>query len=241
MSNDRIFRGDIKEDFQKIVIQIRQRGNSQSKYHMKKPIKITLFILLVIVAIVFTNGCYFVFKGQFIATDKVQSGKDLNLYEIASTYTMHTACWLFGWVFAPTTAHLAFCSQFGIIPENCSLHTLRNSKLNKIQEYLLKNKIINKPYRITFDSYTDDVSMYLNGTTITLINYASQDFGNSEPFIRGEFRIDAYYDYKPGIITFKNIKISETLFDYLENKNILHPFKYTDTWTTEQGFNYKNA
>lgn len=209
---------------------------------MKKPIKRTLISLLILFVSVFTiifiNGCYFVFKGQFIATEKVQSDKELNLYETISTYTMHTACWMFGWIFAPTTAHLAFCSQFGITPENLSLNTLRNPELNKIQKYLLDNKIINKPYRITFKSYTDDASMYLNGATITLIDYISQDFGNTEPFIRGKFQVNAYYDYKPGIITFKNIKISETLFDYLENKNILHPFEYEDTWTTEQGFNY---
>jgi hypothetical protein len=33
-------------------------------------------------------------------------------------------------------------------------------------------------------------------------------------------------DYKPGIVTIANIQISETLFDYLENKGILKPFDY---------------
>lgn len=36
-------------------------------------------------------------------------------------------------------------------------------------------------------------------------------------------------DYKPGIIEINGIKISETVFDYLENKKILSVFiKYQD-------------
>lgn len=37
-------------------------------------------------------------------------------------------------------------------------------------------------------------------------------------------------DYKPGIIKIANIPISETIFDYLENKGILAVY----TWTVIQ-------
>ena len=206
---------------------------------MKKFLKTTLILIVSIFLIVFVNGCYYVFYGQEKSVKKLEQGKDLNAYEIASIYSMHTACWMFGWVFTPTTAHLAFCSQFGIVPKENSLHIPENTKLIQIKTYLLENKIINQPYRITFDSYTDDTSLCLNGTTITLIDYISTDFGNTEPFIQGVYEINMYYDYKSDIVTVKNVKIAETLFDYLENKNILHPFKYKDTSTVEYGFNYK--
>ena len=95
-----------------------------------------MIILAIVVGIIFANGCYFVFKGQFKATEKVNAGKPLNTYEVFSTYTMHTACWMFGWVIEPTVAKLAFCSQFHIIPNTghqISKHVPTNDKIEAIK------------------------------------------------------------------------------------------------------------
>lgn len=69
-------------------------------------------ILLVIVALLFINGTYFVFCHQKKSWEKLQHNQELSSYEVFSAYTMHTACWLFGWAVEPSTAEICFCKQF---------------------------------------------------------------------------------------------------------------------------------
>ena len=71
-----------------------------------------LITISIIFCAVFANGCYFVFHGQWKATEKLNAGKKLNVYEIFSAYTMHTACWMFGWIISPEAAEQAFLMNF---------------------------------------------------------------------------------------------------------------------------------
>lgn len=198
-----------------------------------KKIKVFGLILLIIITLVFINGCYFVFHGQFKATEKVESGKDLNAYEIFSTYTMHSACWLFGWVIEPTTAKLAFCSQFHITPERSHLSVPRNEQVEKIKQeltigYLENNIPLNTKRRLAFKSYTDRASILLNGAYIQLSYIFKEDITDTDSyFYQRNWEYTIPVDYTPGIVTISKIKISETLFDYLENKGILKPFNYS--------------
>lgn len=198
-----------------------------------KKIKTIGLILLIVITLVFINGCYFVFHGQFKATEKVESGKDLNAYEIFSTYTMHSACWLFGWIIEPTTAKLAFCSQFHITPKDSHLSVPINEQIEKIKlelttGYLENNIPLNTKRRLAFKSYTDKASILLNGAYIQLSSIFKEDIAYTDSyFYQRYWEYTIPVDYKPGIVTIANIQISETLFDYLENKGILKPFNYS--------------
>lgn len=79
---------------------------------MSKGIKITLITLGILVGIVFINGCYYVFCHQDKSMAKVQQGKELNVYECGSIYTMHCALWMFGWPLSPEAAKECFLLHF---------------------------------------------------------------------------------------------------------------------------------
>ncbi len=198
-----------------------------------KKIKTIGLILLIVITLVFINGCYFVFHGQFKATEKVESGKDLNAYEIFSTYTMHSACWMFGWIIEPTTAKLAFCSQFHLNPGYSYQSVPTNEQVEKIKQeltigYLENNIPLNTKRRLAFKSYTDRASILLNGAYIQLSYIFKEDITDTDSyFYQRSWEYTIPVDYTPGIVTISKIKISETLFDYLENKGILKPFNYS--------------
>lgn len=78
---------------------------------MKRGKKI-LFVILAVIAVIVINGVYYVFAGQGRSMRKLESGKELNLYECCSIYTMHMAVWMFGWPLAPEAAHEAFLLHF---------------------------------------------------------------------------------------------------------------------------------
>ena len=75
---------------------------------MKKLIKWLLISIALIIVLVFANGCYYVFRGQERSMAKLREGKELNLYECCSIYTMHMAVWMFGWPISPEAAKEAF-------------------------------------------------------------------------------------------------------------------------------------
>lgn len=85
---------------------------NRNSFDMRKTVKISLIVLSVLVAIVFVNGCYFVFSGQEKAMQKIRQGDRLNLYENCSAYTMHMALWIFGWPLSPEAARECFLLHF---------------------------------------------------------------------------------------------------------------------------------
>lgn len=60
--------------------------------------------LLVIFLVCFSNGCYYLAKGQFTTVDKIAKGKSISLYEKTTIYTLHMGLYMFGWVYAPQAA-----------------------------------------------------------------------------------------------------------------------------------------
>ena len=79
---------------------------------MKKVLKYFLISIVTIIGIIFINGCYYVFRGQEKSMKKLQQGKELNLYECCSIYSMHTAIWMFGWPISVDAAKYAYWMQF---------------------------------------------------------------------------------------------------------------------------------
>lgn len=125
----------------------RQMKNIQSsvkhsiRCYKKRSLKITLVSLLVLVAVVFANGCYYVFWGQEKSMEKIRKGGELNLYECCSVYTMHMALWLFGWPLSPEAAWECFLLHFpheddDVVRFRASKGFMKAPKLQKAVKYL---------------------------------------------------------------------------------------------------------
>ena len=99
---------------------------------------------------------------------------------------MHTACWLFGWIIEPTTAKLAFCSQFHLNPEYSYQSVPTNDRINQVKQaitnaYLHDSIPLNIKNKLTFKSYNDKASILFNGSSIQLTAEHSQT--GSERFL----------------------------------------------------------
>lgn len=195
---------------------------------MKKPIKRTLISLLILFVSVFTiifiNGCYFVFWGQEKSASKLAQNKDLNAYEIASIYSMHTACWMFGWPISPEAAKLLFCKQFHIDNYDNLFGQEHLSERSAWEKSPVVQKaiqtVISNPgskAQVYWKDYSKDtrVALALNGSYI--IGTEITVYGE----IYNSYIFEVRTDYKPGVIYIKGIKFYETLFDYLENIGVL--------------------
>lgn len=174
--------------------------------------KLKKWMIAVIAIILFAaNQMLYLTVVQFKCSDKINNGLDLNLYEKFSAYQTHTNLWLFGWMVEPNTAELCFCKQFHI------KHPIHMFSLPKEDSYLksVKSNYI-RPVRLAWKSYNSKASIYLNGSTVT------KRYDEEGQYDYYEYSIPA--DYSPGIIQIKGIALSETVFDYLEQKGWLSVF-----------------
>ena len=167
-----------------------------------------LFVILLLVC----NQLYYLASLQFKCTDKINRGEDLNLYEIASALQTHTAFWLFGWTVSLPTAVSCFEKQINM-HQGIFYPEIKDNELVIEAKKKLKTQKSGK-IRLAWSKYTDETSIYLNGS------YISYYVDDGRPYYLYEVPLD----YKPGIIEINGIKISETVFDYLENKKILSVF-----------------
>ena len=88
-----------------------------------------------------------------------------------------------------------------------------------------KKKLLNKDcnrVRLAWKNYTSKASIYLNGSYLSIYvsdsNYLSENNDGNDIY---NYLYEITCDYKPGTINICGITIVETVFDYLENKNIL--------------------
>lgn len=172
---------------------------------MKKILSISFVILLLLL-----NQVFYLTKVQFICDEKINSGKELNVYETFSALQTHSMFWILGWIVEPYTAHICFCKQFNIhnpffeppFPKEDDV--IRNAKAKLTKDSCDK-------VRLTWNNYTNKTSILLNGSYMYLFIDETGDY----------FLYEIPCDYKPGIINICGITLSETVFDYLENKKIL--------------------
>lgn len=184
-------------------------------------------ILAIIIGIIFINGCYFVYKGQEKASLKLASNIELNMYEKLSTYSVHTACWMFGWIISPESAEQAFLMNF---PQDSVVY--RNN------DFFKKSKLL-----YTFIQYDGKISYPLNEITTTDFKesryalaldggtYKSQDITEIGPYNSASMCIESctvkaeYSDYigqyKIGPIKFK---FNWGLCKYIQDKEWIHPY-----------------
>lgn len=173
---------------------------------MKKHLKIK--ILLIILTILSINQIYYLNSLQFKCTDKINKDKDLNTYEILSAIQTHINMGIFGFIVEPSVALSCIEKQLHIntnivsIPDDDKV--LINAKEN------LKSKKFNN-IKLAWNKYNSKASILLNGSTISYLL--------DDGIYYYMYKID--FDYKPGIIKICGIVLSETVFDYLENKGIL--------------------
>ena len=189
---------------------------------IKRIVKIFLFLLILLVI----NQLYYLAKLQFDCTDKIEAGHDLNAYETFSAIQTHTAFWLFGWVVSPEVAKLCFFKQVVHGDRFLGVSALSSSDIPDDDDYLQQQKSLaqmhpGKAYRLAWRKYTSRASLLLNGSQVRY--ECSQN--NEKPVYVYEIPVD----YKPGIIQIRGIAISETVFDYLENRGLLSVFTVSVT------------
>lgn len=94
----------------------------------------TCFIAICTI-LLFNLACY-TFVGQDISAKKLAQGKELNLYECASIYQMHTALWLFAWPASPAAANEVFLMQFS--KKDTIIHKNEYLKKSILSERVIK-------------------------------------------------------------------------------------------------------
>lgn len=70
---------------------------------MKKKILICSILFLALLGI---NQVIYLTKVQYICTNKIAKGDELNLYETLSALQTHSMLWLLGWIVEPNTAQI---------------------------------------------------------------------------------------------------------------------------------------
>lgn len=181
-----------------------------------------IYCLLIIISLIFINGCYFVFHGQHIASQKLEAGKDLNKYEICSIYTMHLAICTVGWIYGPEATKEYIRMSF---KKN------RDSTIYIETDFFLESPVVQqellnlekgKEKRIAFKD--NCYSLHNPNHRVALAanpGYLSKQ--NSQII----FRVPVHYPYclntKIYISKKKYIIIHESLFNYLEQIKVLHP------------------
>lgn len=173
---------------------------------MKKNLRIGLLIALLLLTV---NQIFYLCSVQFTCTDKINRGQDLNNYKILSAYQTHTALWLFGWIFEPSTACACFKKQFHLYNFFYTPEIPEDDMVRKAKVKLLKGQT--DRIRLTWSEYSTRASIYLNGSYISRVTDEEGDF----------FWYEIPLDYKPGIINIHGVTLSETVFDYLENIHVL--------------------
>ena len=169
-------------------------------------------VCAVMIAALFINGTYFVFFYQKKSWEKLQHDQELSAYEVFSAYTMHTACWLFGWAVEPSTAEICFCKQFHLPYPHFARFPKDDEHLAEVREELKPGQSRYLAWKLERGKYISRASILLNGATMTCI---SKEDGVSV------YRYDNPVDYGKCYVTIAGVPFCEGLFDYLENKGIL--------------------
>ena len=68
--------------------------------------------LIISIVLVFANGIYYVFDGQFNTMSKINNNIPISFYEKCSIYSMFMAIYMFGWIYSPEAAYCNFLMSF---------------------------------------------------------------------------------------------------------------------------------
>ena len=195
-----------------------------------KQIKKLLIKLLILIAsvfaVVFANGCYFVFCHQEKSMQKIQQGRELNLYECCSIYTMHMAVWMFGWPLSPAAANAALKMHF---KTDTGYRWYSDTSFTESEVITStpnwKTKI---PFKV---SWSTDLTQISKEELKYALAYNTNDtqvlfsqYGNPILVYKVEYQ-NVKYQFGP-------IPIYTGLFKYLQKINWLYPYKVTNCSVT---------
>lgn len=192
-----------------------------------KKVKLLLKILIITALVIITNGFYYVFSGQFKSAQKLKEGKELNLYECASIYSMHTALWMFAWPCSIAAANEVFMMQFSGKDVDTVNHT------NKyILNSILSPKVINTMKSLSNGetkrvSYNGNVSYALNDPehrAAMAINPCTITREDDTYVIRVNNTWPVHSETHIKIKNGFEIVLNEGLFRYLQDRGIIHNF-----------------
>ena len=187
-----------------------------------KTFKRILLALAALVGVVFLNGCYYVFHGQKASAEKVRAGEDLNMYEIASIYTMHLTICAVGWVFSPE----ATVEVIGM-----SFRKNRDKVFKKETDFFLKYPIIRDHYKNQYTrkkiAFNGDISYSLLDGDHRLALAVNPGYlwrDKDYVYLETPVHYPICYNTHIGISKHCRVTINECLFSYLEKRGILHPY-----------------
>lgn len=194
---------------------------------MRKNLRIVLISFLSIFAVVFINGCIYVFKLQDRTMEKIRRSEKVTLYEKCSIYTMHMAVWMFGWPLSPEAAGEIYRMSF---PWN-------RGKVKFVKnDYFMDSPAVYKALAGLPEGKRKRIAFKAE----TAYNTASPDhrvaLAVNPGFLYkkdGKIYLESYahypsYSRTPITLFGAKIYIHEGLFHYLEDIHWMHP--YTMTW-----------
>ena len=187
-----------------------------------KTSKRILLIFIIVISGLGINCVYYVFYGQSKSANKLKEGKELNLYECVSIYSIHTAAWMFGWIISPEAADQCFLMAFS---KPSSIH-IRRGKYEQsiIFRTLLKQNPIDS---FVLDYPTNSITANPNHQFRKELKYAlAYDGAIYWPDSRtldGELRLEVKYDRYHSIYTFGPISVPFywELFAYIQERGWL--------------------
>lgn len=184
--------------------------------------KIIIRTILLVIIVVFINGCYYVFHGQFSSAEKIRQGRELSLYEICSIYTMHQGICIVGWFFSPEATKEVIGMSF---------RRNRGRVIEKESDFFLNYRPVSSVYATQFErkriAVNGDVAYAFSypGRSVALAvnpGYLWRD--ENRVYMEAEAHYPKCYDTHIGLPGGLRITINECLFSYLEDKGILHPY-----------------
>ena len=186
---------------------------------MKKKI---LFALIALLMLLLGNGSYYLFHGQFRSADKLRQGKELNLYEIGSVYTMHLAICTVGWIYSPEATKEIIGMSF---------KRNRDKVIKKESDFFLKYPVIRNQYqsqycrrRIAFNGDKSYSFLDKEHRLALAVNPGYLWRDNEYVYLEAPIHYPVCYNTHIGITKRLRITLNECLFSYLEKKEILHPY-----------------
>ena len=191
---------------------------------MKKRILITILSLL---ALVFANGCYYVFCGQQVSADKLHRGMELNLYEKCSIYTMHVALWILGWPMSPQAARECFMLHF---PQKDTVTIEMDLSSPKVDAAVrsLKDRPIGSSVTVTWDGNEAYSLASPEHRAAIAVNPCQivKEWQESYLFTCGIYASMQYPVQSSTVFTIGSVRIpvQEGLFRYLQDKGWLSCF-----------------
>ena len=177
--------------------------------------------------LLFGNGCYYVFSGQNRSAEKLRQGKDLNLYEMFSIYTMHVALWSLGWPMSPQAARECFMLHF---PQNdtVSLKMNLSSPRMKAAVQSLKDRAIGSSVKLVWNGNEAYSLKNAEHKTAIAVNPCQivKDWQEGDLYTCSVYSLMQYPKQSNTVITVGlfRINIQEGLFRYLQDKGWLSCF-----------------